>query len=127
MRDQQEAAAIPLAEEPLHVSKRPVERRVRVRTVTEDVPELLREELRSERVFVDRVAVDRELTGEPEIRREGNVIIVPVVEERLIVERRLFVVEELHIRRETGVEVVETPVTLRRQRVVMDKEEFSGG
>lgn len=127
MRDDEETAAIPLAEETLHVSKRPVERRVRMRTVTEDVPELLREELRSERVFVDRVAVDRELDGPADVRWEGDVMIVPIVEERLIVEKRLFVVEELHIRRESGVERVETPVTLRRQRVVLDKEEFSGG
>jgi len=126
VRDTEETAAIPLAEERVSVSKRPVERRVRVRTVTEDVPTGFSEELHAERVEVQHVTVDRELTGPPEIRYEGDVMIIPVVEERLIVEKRLFVVEEVHVRRVEGVERIEQPVTLKRQRVVVDREEVSG-
>ena len=125
MRDAEETAAIPLAEERLHVSKRPVERRVRVRTVTENVETGFSEDLHAERVEVQHVAVDRELNGPPEIRYEGDTMIIPVVEERLIVEKRLFVVEEVHVRRIEGVEHIEQPVTLKRQRVVVDREETS--
>lgn len=123
MRDTEETAAIPIAEELLHVSKRPVERRVRIRTVTEDVETGFSEDLHAERVEVQHVAVDRELNGPPEIRYEGDVMIIPVVEERLIVEKRLFVVEEVHVRRIEGVERIEQPVTLKRQRVVVDRQE----
>jgi len=126
VRDTDETVAIPLAEERLSVSKRPVERRVRIRTVTEDVPTGFSEDLHAERVEVQHVTVDRELTGPPEIRYEGDVMIIPVIEERLIVEKRLFVVEEVHVRRIEGVERVEQPVTLKRQRVVVDREEVSG-
>jgi stress response protein YsnF len=35
----------------------------------------------------------------PEIRTEGDVTILPVVEEVLVVEKRLVLKEELHIRR----------------------------
>ncbi len=123
MRHEEETAAIPLAEERLSVSKRPVERRVRVRTVTEEVPGRFTEELHGERVEIQHVAIERELHEPPEIRTEGDLTIIPVVEERLIVEKRLFLVEEVHVRRVTGVEHIEQPVMLRRQRVEVDRHE----
>lgn len=126
MRKGEETAAIPLAEERLSVSKRPVERRVRVRTVTDDVPASFREELIGERVEIQHVAVERELTDWPDIRTEGDVTIIPVVEERLIVEKRLFLVEEVHVRRLQGVEHIEQPVMLRSQRVVVERSETTG-
>lgn len=126
MREHEETAAIPLAEERLHVSKRPVERRVNVRTVTEEVPTQFAEELRAERIDIQHVAVERELSERPEIRFEDDVMIIPVVEERLVVEKRLFLIEEVHVRRLEGVERIEQPVTLKRQRVVVDRHETSG-
>jgi stress response protein YsnF len=127
VRDDEESAAIPLAEERLAVSKRPVERRVRISTVTEDVPTGFVEELRAERVDVQHVAVERELNERPDIRFEDDVMIIPVVEERLVIEKKLFLVEEVHVRRIEGVDRVERPVTLKRQRVVVDRHETSGG
>jgi stress response protein YsnF len=124
VQHEEETAAIPIAEERLIVSKRPVERRVRIRTVTEDVPGRFTEELHGERVDVQHVAVERELSEYPDVRTEGDVTIIPVVEERLIVEKRLFLVEEVHVRRLDGVERIEQPVTLRRQRVVVDRQEL---
>lgn len=127
MQDREETTAIPLAEERLHVSRRPVERRVRIRTMTEEVPAGFREELAAERVEIQHVAVERELTAAPEIRVEGDLTIIPVVEERLIIEKKLFLVEEVHVRRLQGVERIEQPVMLRRQRVVVDRMESGGG
>lgn len=49
----------------------------------------------------------------PEIRTEGDVTIVPVLEEVLVVEKRLVLKEELHIRRRVAAETVEiTPFEL---------------
>jgi hypothetical protein len=96
VRDDEESAAIPLAEERLAVSKRPVERRVRISTVTEDVPTGFVEELRAERVDVQHVAVERELNERPDIRFEDDVMIIPVVEERLVIEKKLFLVVDRH-------------------------------
>lgn len=123
MRDTEETAAIPIAEERMSVSKRPVERRVRIRTVTEEVPVSFAEDLHGDRVEVQRFAVERELTEAPPIRTEGDVTIIPVIEERLVIEKRLFLVEEVHVRRLTGVERIEQPVMLRRQRVVVDRQD----
>ena len=52
----------------------------------------------------------------------GDLTIVPVVEEVLVVEKRLVLKEELHIRRTSQTELVEVPVTLRKQRAVVERQ-----
>jgi hypothetical protein len=49
------------------------------------------------------------------------VTIVPVLEEVLFVEKRLVLKEELHIRRQATTETVEVPVTLRKQRAIVER------
>jgi stress response protein YsnF len=92
---------------------------VRVDVRTETVEELARASLSRTDVTVDRRDVDRMLDpGEdpPRVRTKDGVTIVPILEERLVVETRLFLKAELHIATTTLTEEVETPVTLRRQR-----------
>ena len=109
-------------EETATVGKRQVETetetgRVRVQTVTDTLEELARADVQRETVEVTRVPVDRMIESAPEIRTEGDVTILPVVEEVLVFEKRLVLKEELHIRRR-----VEVPVTLRKQRAVVERE-----
>jgi stress response protein YsnF len=54
------------------------------------------------------------------------VTIVPVLEEVLVVEKRLVLKEELHIRRRVDTESVEVPVTLRKQRAIIEREAQDG-
>ena len=46
---------------------------------------------------------------------------MPVVEEVVVVEKRLVLKEEIHIRRTAQTEAVEVPVTLRKQRAVVER------
>jgi uncharacterized protein (TIGR02271 family) len=113
---------IPVAEETATVGKQQVVTgRVRVQTVTDTVEELAHADLQQETVEVTRVPVDRIVETAPEIRTEGELTIVPVLEEVLVVEKRLVLKEELHIRRRTEAETVEVPVTLRKQRAVVER------
>lgn len=120
-----ETQTIQLLEETLRVAKRTVEHgRVRVSVLTETEQGQVRETLRSSRVEVAHVAIGRQLeAGEamPQPRTESNVLIVPIVEERLVVEKRLVVVEEMHIRIVQSQEEVEQAVPLRRQRAVVER------
>ena len=54
-------------------------------------------------------------------REEGDVLIVPVYEEQLVVEKRLVLKEELHIRRIRASEEWSEPVTLRREEVEIER------
>lgn len=120
-----ETVLVPLVAETAHVRKRVVETgRVRVSTHTETVEQVLRDTLRSETVGVTRIPINRTLEeGEPapQVRDEGGVTIIPVLEEVLVVEKRLVLKEEVHIRRTDSGEDVEVPVTLRRQRAVVER------
>jgi stress response protein YsnF len=81
---------IPLVEETATVGKRQVVTgRVRVQTVTETVEELAHADVQRETVEVTRVPFDKVVETAPEIRTEGDVTIVPVLEEVLVVEKRL--------------------------------------
>ncbi len=116
------AEVIPLVEEELHVGKREVSRgTVRVRTVVDTVEELARATLEGETVEVTRVPVDKIVETAPSVRTENDVTIVPILEEVMVVEKRLVLKEELHIRRRTETENVEFPVTLRKQRAIVER------
>jgi stress response protein YsnF len=114
---------IPIVEEEATVSKRLVDtERVTVRTSSEEQHVVVRDQVRREHVEVIRVAKDEQVAEAPAVRFEGDVTIVPVLEERLVVEKRLFLVEELHLRRGVDHQAVELPTTLRRTRVDVERD-----
>jgi len=122
-----EEEVIPLVEEEAVVSKRRVESgRVRVRTIVEQHEQLVRAELARDEVQVDRIPVGREIDVVPPIREEGGAIIVPVVEEVLVVEKRLRLVEEIHLRRTRSNEQISQPVMVAAQRAEIERHETSG-
>ena len=114
---------IPLREERLRVERRVVETgrvRVHLSTTTEDAT--VREALRQESVEVERVPVGREVATAPAVREEedGAVLVVPVLEEVLVVERRLVLREELRIRRVSSSRTSAQTVPLRRQTATVE-------
>src|ERR1700678_1232699 len=113
---------IPVFEESLSVAKRVVETaRVRVSRVTHDHQQLVDELLNHEKVEVEHVPVDRPVETMPSIRQEGDVTIIPIVEEVLKVERCLVLKEEVHIRRIKTTERHQEQVTLRKQEVLVSR------
>ena len=125
--EERDREVLSLVEEQLRVGKREVVTgKVRVRTVTDTVEEVARATLDGEEVEVSRVPIGREIDAAPSVRTEGDVVIVPVVEEVLVVEKRLVLKEELHLRRRATREAVEVPVTLRRQRAVIERLNAEG-
>lgn len=113
---------IPLYEEELSVAKRVIETgRVQVSRVTHSHQQAVDELLRHEKVEIERVPVDRPVDIMPSVRQEGDVTIVPVVEEVLKVERRLVLKEEVHIRRIHETERYQETVTLRKQEAMVSR------
>ena len=121
----EEVTVLPIVEETLHVSKREVVTgRVRVRTVTDLSEERVRQELSGQHVEVERVPVDVLIERDaapPEPRTEGDVTIVPILEEVLVVEKRLLLKEELRITRHRTTNVTEVAVPLRKQRAEIER------
>ncbi len=116
------SATLALTEETVTVSKvKATTGRVRVRTVSEERDEAVSAVLESETFDVVRVPIDREVDVAPTIRTEGDLTIIPVMEEILVVEKRLLLKEEIHLRRRKSIDPVESVVTLRRQRAEIER------
>ncbi|QUS35692.1 DUF2382 domain-containing protein [Falsirhodobacter algicola] len=113
---------LPLLQEHASVStERRITGRVRVSTRTEEVETPVPVDLSEVDVDVVRVPVDRPVDEAPQIITEGDVTIIPVVEERLIVQRQLYVREEIHIRRTERHETAEIPITTRKQTASIER------
>ena len=111
-----------VVEERLNVTKRrKTTGSVRVGTLTEFVEVAAEADLDRYRVEVTRVPVGRVVDEAPLARAEGDTTIVPVIEERLVVVKQLFLVEEVHIRHVLESQAVRETVTLRRQHAVIER------
>ncbi|MGN7871715.1 YsnF/AvaK domain-containing protein [Paracoccus sp. 22332] len=122
MADETERDFIPVVEETATVStRRVVSGRVRIATQTEEINHLLPTDLASVEVDVVRVPMDRRIDTIPDVVTEGEVTIIPVVEERLVVTRELYLREEIHVHRIEHKETIDVPATTRRQTVQIER------
>lgn len=121
----QEGLRIPIVEEQLAFKTRVVEtgRGVRIHKTVSEQPVTIDERLARDLVDVRRVAVDRLVEGDetPVPRYEGDTLVVPVLEEVLVVERRLRIKEELHITRTRHEERYQDTVPLKAERVEVER------
>ena len=120
-----EEVVIPLAEESVSVSKRKVETgQVRVSLSTDIETVIARETLRGSRIEVERVTVNRVLPEDepaPQSRQEGDTLVIPVVEERPVVVKRLVITEEVRLRFVPTETPFEEEVSVRRQKATVDR------
>jgi uncharacterized protein (TIGR02271 family) len=108
--------------EELSVEREHVETgRVRVRVVTREHEEEVDLPLMRERVEVERVPIGRDIEAVPPNRQEGETTVIPVVEEVVVVQRKLVLKEELHVRRVRTTEQYRETVVLRRQEAVIER------
>ncbi|WP_165823555.1 YsnF/AvaK domain-containing protein [Metarhizobium album] len=109
-------------EEQLEVAKRRVsDGQVKVRTKTELDHETVEQDLKQVTASIERIPIGLEVDEFPQIRTEGDTTIVPICEERVIVEKRLVLVEEIRIKREITVQHERVPISLRKQKFVVER------
>lgn len=127
-RDRLEAVGdvqvLPLYAEQVALSKRVRKTRVQVARTTRTREAVVEEDLAHEQVVVERVAIGRVVDAVPDVRQEGDVTILPVMEEIVVVERRLILKEEVHIRRVRTTERHVETVTLREQEAAVTRTEI---
>lgn len=116
-----DAVVVPIIAEEVEVHKRDVERRrVRISKTVNERDVIVDQPLLQEQVDVNRVIVNRVVDEPPPVRYEGDTIILPVLEEVIVVEIRLMLREEVYItRRRTEIHDPQH-VTLRREEIVID-------
>jgi len=112
---------LPVIAEQLIVQKREVATGgVRLRKVIKEHEETVDEPLLREEVKVERVAINRVVEGTVPVRQEGETMIIPVMEEVLVVEKRLMLKEEIRVTRQQQTTHQPQKVTLKSEEVVVE-------
>jgi len=120
VNDERDEVVIPVVEEEVVAGKQPVKTgSVRVDKHVETRIRKIETPLLHEEVEIQRVPVNRVVNEVPPVRKKGDVIIVPVVEEELVVTKRLILKEEVHLlkRRTKDRYIKEVPLDRERAEV----------
>ena len=112
---------IELQSEQIEVRKRVRRTLVRATRTTYTRDQVVEQDLARETVVIERVPIGRVVDAVPPVREEDGVTIMPVVEEMLVLERRLILKEEVHIRRVHTTERFKETVSLREQEVTVTR------
>lgn len=122
-----ETKVIPVVQEEVKIGKRVVETGItRVTKKVREREEVISEPLRHEKVRVFRVPINRYVEKPQPVRQEDGAIVVPVMEEVLVVEKRLLLKEEVHISKESKLVHKPQRVILRGEEAVVEHVEPSG-
>jgi uncharacterized protein (TIGR02271 family) len=123
---QAETKVIPVIEEKVEVTKKVIEKaRVRVSKTVHEKTESFEVPLSSEEIVVKRVPkneiVDVVPTG---VRYEGEVMIIPVLKEVAVVEKRIMLVEEIHVIKNKHQHTETKEVVVRNEEVQVERTEI---
>jgi len=120
-------AVIPVISEEVVADKRTVRtgavrvhKKVQKRTEHVDMP------LMRETVDVRRVVVNKVVTAAPQTRTEGDTTIIPVVEEEIVVTKRLVLKEEIHLTRRRTVSNATQDITVGREEAEVERVDAEG-
>jgi uncharacterized protein (TIGR02271 family) len=126
-RLEQDREVIPLVEERAVVLKRKkLTGGLRVRTVVRESEEVIDQPLTTDEIEVERVPVDRWVEAPVPVRQEGETTIITLLEEVVVVEKRLRATEEVRITRRRTTRQAAQHVTLRREEAVVERLDAAG-
>lgn len=119
---------IPVFGEELQVEKRQVVKGgVRVHKNVKEQTQVVDEPLLHKEVEVERRAVNQLVDAMPQVRYENDLTVIPIVEEVLVVEKRLMLKEEVYIRQTQFTTHQPQHFTLQREEAVIEPIEANPG
>ena len=116
---------LPVIHEEVHIGVRQVDtgRGVRIHKTVSEQAHPIHATLLRDAVTVKRIPVDKivSLSEAPVARQDGDTWIVPILEEVLVVEKRLRIKEEVHITRTAHAQPYSDTVVLRSEHVAIER------
>ncbi|AOX20640.1 hypothetical protein A0U90_10430 [Kozakia baliensis] len=120
--ESQDAQILQLHEDRLTVERvAKVTGEVRISVKTDTHTQKIKENLVRENVTIEHIPVDAVVDELPQQRQDGNITIIPIVEEIIEVRKRYRVREEIHITRLVRHDLHEEMVDLRREEAVIQR------
>ena len=117
--EEQSTKALPVIEEVVHVTKQTVEtgKVIAAKTIKEEVAEVS-VSLNRDDVIIERIPIGKYIELEaPESRYEEDTLIIPIVKEELVIQKRLVLVEEIRITKRIAKSEFSERVTLRKEEI----------
>lgn len=122
MPERDPPAVIPVTQEEAHVSKREVETgAVRVRKLVREHVESIDEPMLHDEIDIEHIPINRVVEAPTPPREEGDVLVVPVYEEVVTVQRQWVLKEEVRLRRREVQTRHRERVTLREEQVKVER------
>jgi uncharacterized protein (TIGR02271 family) len=117
---EKDSVSIPVIEEKLKIEKEiVVTGKVRITKKVDEHEELINIPLAQEEIVVEHIPLNKYIDTQPEpVRYEGETMIIPVIKEVLIVEKRILLVEEIRITKRIN-------QTNESQQIMLRKEEIN--
>jgi uncharacterized protein (TIGR02271 family) len=116
-----QSKSIPVIKEALKVEKKHVQTGkviVKKEVIEEDVNYDIN--LQSEKVKIERIPRNIEVDKSPDVRKEGNTTIIPVVKEVIV--KKLVLVEEIHLEKWVEERTETISETLREEKIHIKRE-----
>ncbi|TDH21435.1 DUF2382 domain-containing protein [Segetibacter sp. 3557_3] len=125
--DEEKRVTIPIIEEHLQVEKKVVETgKVNISKTVHEETDQYNIPLTEQHVSVERIAKNEYLDVMPEaVRYEGDVMIIPVLKEVAVIEKKILLVEELRVTRVQSQRNETHEVTLRKEEIEVKRTEIN--
>ncbi len=116
-----EKVIIPVIEESIHIEKEIVETgRVKITKSVTEQEEQVSVPYTSDHITVEHVSINKYVDTPPGVRNEGDTMIIPVLKEVVFIEKRLLLVEEVRVTTHKEKNILQVPLTLRKEAVFIE-------
>lgn len=120
--DDAAAIVVPVIQEEVMFDKQIVETaKIRISKRVSQHEQLIDVPFFREQVSVERIPVNQVVEAAPQVRHEGDTMIIPVVEEQIFYQKRLVLVEELRVRKQIIEEHQPQQITLMKEEVEINR------
>lgn len=125
--EQVDGTVLPIVEERLDIATHAVKTgAMRVRVEADEHLEQLSVDVASTRYQQVVVAIDRPVDQRVEPWHDGDDLVIPIYEERAVIERRLFLKEEIRLRKIRSIDHRHESVVLHRDRATIERQQPDG-
>jgi len=118
-----ETRKIPIIQEQVQINKEVIESgTVRISKSVHEVEEMYNIPISYEEHEVQRVTLNQYVdSAPPAIRYEGDTMIIPILREEVVVQKRLVLVEEVHVTKRQVEKTIQQPVTLLKEELNVER------
>ena len=121
-RKKEDTPALHVFQEKVNIDKKTVvSGKVVIQKKVYEEEEIVAVPVAHEEVEIKKVAVNKYVETAPGVRHEGDTTIIPVIKEVLVVEKKLLLVEEVHVTKHVVQQTKEHTIALRKEEIEVER------